>query len=720
MHVPLATVLLLTLGCSLAAQSFDLQQAHGVVRDDAGTPWALGHDYKASFADGALTYVPALGTAAAANRPLTLRLRDIRCGSALLFDTANSPTGAVQVGDRHITIHHGDFVERYDTRPDGVEQSFVLARRPLARGDLVVRCRVETALTCRERDDGTLFWHDGTVGGVTIGAVTGIDASNRRCAGTLHLVEQMLELRLPAAFVDSAAYPLTLDPLLGTGFLIGDSFDDDDPVDAAQGAVDGHTLVVFRRTFSYFDWDIRAQRVAADGSLVGTVLSIALTPTNEGEPSVCYVRNRNRHVVCWNEAPVPFGPWTLRARSVAGSTLGTAITVSGTAGSAGDNASMAGDRSFTGTKALVAWHGNSGTANAVWTSAIDVSSTGSLTAAAPYNVTAAPSAANTPFQLARSRTPTSIVLLGSTSESALSTHHATPLTYDGTLAGPAMDVFSSVNLLPRAFALDGDGIDHLAAWRSDAGALHARPITWNGTTLVAGPVSAIGGTTGLALAVGFLGERFVVVWTAPTVNPFDDDLRGIALKPDCSACSHEFSLATVVRPNARSPIVAPDFAGASGSSQALLAWDETNATQPFYASVTGQRFAAMVGVPPVSLSTGCGNGGTASALGPFAPGNEAFTFTLSGGDPTAPYAILSLNLGAPPVVCGCELTDPIATVAMLAISGTARFTFLPWCDPQFLGTQIEFQWLLYGAAASPCPLVPTLVASNRMLVTLQP
>jgi hypothetical protein len=50
-----------------------------------------------------------------------------------------------------------------------------------------------------------------------------------------------LELALPAAFVDGARQPLTLDPLLGTAFqiAIGTSNDDGEP-DVAYDATTGN------------------------------------------------------------------------------------------------------------------------------------------------------------------------------------------------------------------------------------------------------------------------------------------------------------------------------------------------------------------------------------------------------------------------------------------------------------------------------------------------
>ena len=48
-----------------------------------------------------------------------------------------------------------------------------------------------------------------------IGTVLGIDARGRTSPGALRVVGNVVELSLPASFVDSAELPLILDPLVG-------------------------------------------------------------------------------------------------------------------------------------------------------------------------------------------------------------------------------------------------------------------------------------------------------------------------------------------------------------------------------------------------------------------------------------------------------------------------------------------------------------------------
>ncbi|MBL8749501.1 MAG: hypothetical protein JNK78_10105 [Planctomycetes bacterium] len=698
--------------------AFDLRATYGVIRADDGTAWTIGEDYKACWTGRGLTFTPALGERARANRDLSLRVDRVQRGAVTVLAPVDA--AAPEIGERHLAVVRGEVTERYDARRDGVEQSFVFATRPAGEGDLVVRLAVETTMTARTETDGTLFFHDGEVGGVRIGHVTGVDRDGRRTRGSLRTLDaSAIELRLPADFVDGASYPMTLDPLLATAFLVG-SGNDDQHVDAAHGAFDGNWLVVWQTVFSYFDQDIRAQRVASNGSLVGAVMSPFPTSTPETNPSVCYVRSKNMHVLCWNEATVPFGPFTLRARSVGTSAFGAVVNVSGSGGASGGTFRTCGDRSNTGSKALVVWNSTANSGTTIVATTLDLTATGLLTASAGIDVSTATGLFTDSFVLGKSRTPTGQVLLGAALPFFAVLFYAQALSYDGAIAGTKLAVGTIGPNGFRTIAIDGDGPQNVAVWRDSANTLQCRTVTWNGTALSLGTQTTLTSNPGVSCDIGLLGERYVAVWSEPTANPFDDDLVGIALKPDCSVCSNKFALTQVDRPSAMLPCVAPTFASGTSGGQALITWEERDITPPFRGSIAAQRFDAMVGAPAVFLSAGCGNGGTATTVGPFSPGNDDFAFSLSGGDPTAPFALISLSLGGSSILCGCELTNFLVLEATLAQAGASRYAFKPWCDPSYLGTDIEFQWLLWPAAQSPCPIVENLAASNRSLVTLRP
>ncbi len=139
--------------------------------------------------------------------------------------------------------------ERMDLRPDGVELSYVFPARPPGRGDLVVRLAVRTALSAPQGtfgDAGLAFAGPG--GAVRVGAVTGVAADGATAPGALRWDGAHLDLVLPAAFVDSAAYPLVLDPLVGSVSTVDSSSFDSD-ADLAYDPTSGRWAFVWNRVY---------------------------------------------------------------------------------------------------------------------------------------------------------------------------------------------------------------------------------------------------------------------------------------------------------------------------------------------------------------------------------------------------------------------------------------------------------------------------------------
>ena len=677
-----------------------LDSAHGIVVDEHGTPWALGRGYKARLGDGGIEFTPALGTRAPTNRTLAFHLQSIQCGERTVPLPIAVPSPHV-VGNS-VSYERGSVSERYECRADGVEQSFVFAERPAGDGDLIVRGAIATNLASIANDGGTLFFHDGRVGGVTLGAVTGIDRDGARCAGTMHFVNGVLELRLPGAFVAAAAFPLVLDPLIGTGFLAGGAATDDDQVEVAYETTMDLYCVVWRRSFSAADQDIQAQRVSPVGSLWGSIVAITLTPTAEAWPQIAAVNARNRFVIAWAWGSSMFGPWALRAASLGSALAGATIDVVGGAISSSPP-SLCGDRGTIGTSALLAW---ASPAYVATRRTLQISSTGAITLGALYTT---PAVSASSVKLAKSRLP------GSTTVMALIglTAQAEVIDSDGaTVAAPI-----SASFLPRD-GFDGDGANFVRIRPTSTG-IDLTPITWNGTALVFGATTNYPGAAVNSVTVAWTGERFLVAWEASTSNPFDSELKALSVKPDCSVCSVEFVVPVVARPNQRAPAIGAGYAGGSTAGAALLAWSETATAPPFTSSVVVQRFTAMTGGAPVVLSPSGPGGGDSDTEEPFALGSANFAFRLDNADPTAPIAVLGLSDGSTaPIPCGTTFINALATYAMLMTNGTARQPFPVPCNPLLLGFTLEYQWILVGSSFSPCPPVPGLTAGERRVVTL--
>jgi hypothetical protein len=311
-----------------AAQATSVQRsAHGAawVGDEL---WAAGADYKTLFRDGGFELHPALGRAAPRNLPLAFELESIERGGALVH-APDGPATPELGADGVVRYARGDaIVERYEPRADGLEQSFVFAAPLPGSGDLVVRGRIASELVAPLGEHAELGFTVPGLGGVRIGAVTGIDALGRTAAGSLRYDGATLELVLPGAFVDAAAYPLVLDPLIGAAFPIPGLGDRDEGwPDVAYDATNQLYLVVWHREFSVGDYDVHAQRVSTTGALVGGIVFIENAfNTVAFFPSVGSVRSAQRFFVAWQQL-TDDGTWDVFARAVGASDGSTSSTV---------------------------------------------------------------------------------------------------------------------------------------------------------------------------------------------------------------------------------------------------------------------------------------------------------------------------------------------------------------------------------------------------------
>lgn len=272
-----------------------LRDAAALQRLD-GELHGLGNDFKAAFRSDSVEFTPALGRRAERNFPVTLRTTSIGRGDEL----ANVADAAPVANERRVTYDRGDVVERHDVSARGIEQSFVFEHLPRGVGDLVVRIAVTTDLPlARVGADGVRFERP-NVGGVAIGAVTGIDARGERTGGSITCDGAVIELRLPAAFVDHATLPLVLDPQIGAVFPVTASTQDyQDPEVTAPCVAGDVYLCVFEREFSATDRDIRGIRIDADGAVVGSLFAITTGTGDDRDPTCAAVPMRSAWLVVW-------------------------------------------------------------------------------------------------------------------------------------------------------------------------------------------------------------------------------------------------------------------------------------------------------------------------------------------------------------------------------------------------------------------------------------
>lgn len=232
-----------------------------------GTPsgtWASGTNYKVRF-DGGMTFHPHVG-ADLPHQPFAWRTVSVRCG-----DTECLPEGLAPALRHDALCAEYDFGpvrERYEVRGEGLAQSFVLTRRPAA-GDLVITGVVHTPLLLAARPAAhaplTLHLADGRAV-IEYGVAVAIDADGTTTPMTTAVLGDRIELRLPAAALASATFPLVVDPLIANTLLRqGAPIDEVDVLheSLSSPALQARLWVAESRTIAANDRDTRVYRYSS-------------------------------------------------------------------------------------------------------------------------------------------------------------------------------------------------------------------------------------------------------------------------------------------------------------------------------------------------------------------------------------------------------------------------------------------------------------------------
>jgi hypothetical protein len=194
--------------------------------------------------------------------------------------------------------------ERYEVLDAGVEQIFVLHRAPQGlSGELEIRGVFDTPLTVEnpepERGEPLLFL-DGSEPALRVGQVRVSDAAGRELLGRLRVAGSYLSILLDGDWLAGAAYPVRVDPLIGSPFQIGNATPAHIP-DVSYNYLEDQYLVVWEREWTPTDFDIWGSLVSWSGAVINSGFSIESPTTNQTDPAVSYAAGTNRWLVCWRD-----------------------------------------------------------------------------------------------------------------------------------------------------------------------------------------------------------------------------------------------------------------------------------------------------------------------------------------------------------------------------------------------------------------------------------
>ena len=571
-------------------------------------------------------------------------------------------------------------VETYHVRPDGVEQSFTFSELPPGNGDLIVRGRVTTQLAV---DRPGVFAKELTFrsprgDGVAVGAVTGIDADGERVGGTMRFVDSELELVLPAAFVDRAALPLVLDPLIGTAQSTNSS-------PGLYGVAYEEASDTYLVVWGQYPLTVLAQRVRADATPLGPVITIGAG----GGAVVAGVSPSGHFVVAWSTG---YSSNKLLAATVNGVTGQVSnVTMVGppvqgltyAVGAVSDTTSASNSRTV-----ITAVHfGNFFTSlSKGWQ--VDVGVAGGLQVVRQIQRYALPNYLVTGNQaVAECATLPGHYLLAA---DAHSSGYFFPRGVYAALIDPLGNVGPLVQVTPRVIQgrIDGEGPDFtLATGDLDIVEVTALRVSGSGT-ITAGSSTTWSGS--LPSAALLRGSALVAYSNTPRASPPARSFVASLDRSTCVSCEGPIELSGGANNTALGPVIAARRRAGRQTTEALVAWNlSTGVVTQVFRSDDGRV---------TDLGGGCGPGGIAT-VSCARVGNTGFTHELRNAAAWSP-AFLMLSAARFGLPCGpCTLVPDPTMSFVIAAGSTDAFgaasvgTPVP-ATPALVGNKLVEQWLV--------------------------
>lgn len=692
------------------------------VHENNGALLGVARSYRATFGPCGVVYQPALGSEAPRAHEMAIRTERIARGTHALLDADSAPPTREHTRTQ-VRYAWNSVQEVFETRSEGLKHSFVFAAEPRGDGDLIVQLAIDTSL---HADLSGSRWLDRDGYGVTIGDVVAFDATGRRCIGEKRLHGSGIELRLPAAFVDEAVYPLELDPLIGTAVDGLAGYDIDFP-DVAYDAASDSYCVAWTQFLG-----------GGQTGVIGSVwLASPLTPGyafainqagDEDSIRVTNIAGLAVYVLVWVNYEAA-GNW------ISGMALepvqGQASNVFSIDGPYDVfSPVVSGEATVLDDDCLVVWQD---------------SSLGLLGTSVQID-----------GQLAETVAPITSIASGDVSEPAISkqggdigTHLITwsyrPLGAPGGIRAQVVD--HDMNLIGTpAFvqsttqnagfpAVDGDGFKFLVAWEEQE---VGNPSTTDvfGKILTVGPagITSIGAAIPLstrpdmidyAADVAMLGDLFGLAYmVADPAAIFDDDSFVRVLSEAGAPIGNELQLDVALGinyPYEHAPRLIGKRAGdpSTTSDEGLVVFADQNTSATFDSDVGLQAVEAMGnGGAITDLGGGCGPGGLAISPGPAALGNSSLPLELYGAEALAVPFVL---LGMPDqrISCGvCDFVDPLNAWFVPNTAGTATTDMAIPGDPGLVGFAFDVQFLSLNVLYVGCPVLPGAAASNIVRITI--
>jgi len=290
-----------------------------------GVATARGEAYQLHFDGSEMTFA-LQGTGSEAQLGFTLLT--VRVGRTVLYSGRGETAPLTAQANRTRAVRAAGLHEEYVALDEGVEQVFTIEQKPSRSGELVIEGVFHTPLRPELASDREgIHFLDGQ-GRPVLGYSRAVarDALGREQVARLALDGRRVQITVPEGWLREARYPLTVDPLIGDPVLVS-GWGSYTPA-VAYNPDDDEWLVVWHDNWNGGNWDIHGQRMRSDGTLIGDNLAIAENPSYQGAPAVAYNPAAGEYLIVWKDERVS-GEWHIYGQRVRadGTLVGSEMTI---------------------------------------------------------------------------------------------------------------------------------------------------------------------------------------------------------------------------------------------------------------------------------------------------------------------------------------------------------------------------------------------------------
>ncbi len=277
----------------LASLGLSRRPPRFVLHDGAQTADVTGPGYTARV-DGGEVAVSVQDASSRASVPLQLQLHQesiSRGGKDFAEGGVNEASGR---GVKR--VYKSGVVANLQAQPEGLEQTWAFATKPAGGADLVVRVPYSTAMNPVDEGGGLLFYDPIAQIGLRVGRTAWVSGDGTRTALVPMLVDDAIELRVPADVLETSTYPAILDPL----FMPSNTSGTDYYASSVASAHTGETLACYENYAVAATPKIQCRLWSGTPGTFTTVVP----STGAGaqyEPNVTYDRATSSFMVVWRD-----------------------------------------------------------------------------------------------------------------------------------------------------------------------------------------------------------------------------------------------------------------------------------------------------------------------------------------------------------------------------------------------------------------------------------